>query len=165
MAKSSPRYRMHARAGAIRFLKERGVKLGRGENNVSLAAKVSEEMGDPPLGTRGAATVYLVESYKAGKFPVAPASAMPSQSYRSRRARSLIFFKSDAWLSARYQILCKYGPICMLCGSKQKPMHVDHIKPRSLFPELALDPGNLQVLCEDCNLGKSNRDDTDFRPE
>jgi 5-methylcytosine-specific restriction endonuclease McrA len=43
-------------------------------------------------------------------------------------------------------------------------MHVDHIKPRSLFPLLAADPENLQVLCEDCNVGKSNVDTTDWRP-
>jgi len=43
-------------------------------------------------------------------------------------------------------------------------MHVDHIRPRSKSPSLELDPDNLQVLCKACNLGKSNLDDTDFRP-
>jgi len=43
-------------------------------------------------------------------------------------------------------------------------MHVDHIVPRSVNPAKALDPGNLQVLCERCNLGKFNRDNQDFRP-
>jgi X-X-X-Leu-X-X-Gly heptad repeat protein len=42
-------------------------------------------------------------------------------------------------------------------------LHVDHIKPRSLYPARALDPENLQVLCRDCNLGKSNKDATDWR--
>jgi 5-methylcytosine-specific restriction endonuclease McrA len=42
-------------------------------------------------------------------------------------------------------------------------MHVDHILPRSKFPELELDIDNLQVLCEECNLAKSNIDTTDWR--
>jgi 5-methylcytosine-specific restriction endonuclease McrA len=57
----------------------------------------------------------------------------------------------------------------MLCGrSKRKHgvvIHVDHIKPKSKYPELALEYNNLQLLCEDCNLGKSNKYETDYRPE
>ena len=55
---------------------------------------------------------------------------------------------------------------CVLCGSPPtvgKPLHVDHIKPRSFFPELELVISNLQVLCADCNLGKSNFDQIDWR--
>ena len=44
-------------------------------------------------------------------------------------------------------------------------MNVDHIKPRKLFPNLALDSSNLQVLCEVCNHGKGNWDMTDWRKE
>lgn len=54
----------------------------------------------------------------------------------------------------------------MCCGANPSDgvkMHVDHIKPRSKFPELALVLDNLQILCEDCNLGKSNKDETDWR--
>lgn len=43
-------------------------------------------------------------------------------------------------------------------------MNVDHIKPRRLFPWLALELKNLQVLCHDCNHGKGNWDQTDWRP-
>ena len=42
---------------------------------------------------------------------------------------------------------------------------VDHIKPRSRYPALELTLTNLQVLCNDCNMGKSNDDETDFRPD
>jgi len=42
-------------------------------------------------------------------------------------------------------------------------IHVDHIKPRSRYPELSLEIENLQVLCEDCNMGKSNVFETDWR--
>lgn len=73
------------------------------------------------------------------------------------------FYDSKEWRSLRYQVLKEQGRICALCKSRDGRMHVDHIKPRSLHPELALVFDNLQVLCEACNLGKSNRDDTDFR--
>lgn len=63
----------------------------------------------------------------------------------------------------RFETLKKYGAVCMLCESKEYIV-CDHIKPRSKFPELELDPENVQVLCNSCNMGKSNDDYTDFRP-
>jgi 5-methylcytosine-specific restriction endonuclease McrA len=44
-------------------------------------------------------------------------------------------------------------------------LNVDHIKPRRRFPELSLDPDNLQVLCGNCNTGKGSWDTTDWRKE
>lgn len=73
------------------------------------------------------------------------------------------FYTSTAWLRLRYMALNRHGKRCMACGQRDGAMHVDHIKPRSRFPELALDFSNLQVLCKDCNLGKSNKFEDDFR--
>lgn len=73
------------------------------------------------------------------------------------------FYITKEWRQLRYSVLVKYGKICMCCGSKQGYLHVDHIKPRSKFPELELEFSNLQVLCEACNVGKSNQDQTDWR--
>lgn len=76
------------------------------------------------------------------------------------------FFSSHEWREARYMVLQIHGGICQLCGRGRKDgviIHVDHIKPRSKYPELALVINNLQILCEDCNLGKSNKDETDWR--
>lgn len=55
----------------------------------------------------------------------------------------------------------------MCCGAKPPNViiQVDHIKPRSKYPDLAYDPKNLQVLCRDCNKGKYDRFEDDFRPE
>lgn len=79
------------------------------------------------------------------------------------------FYNSRQWRKVRYQVLRKYSGECMCCGRSKKKhgivLHVDHIKPRSKHPHLALEFKNLQLLCEDCNLGKSNIDDTDWRPE
>lgn len=74
------------------------------------------------------------------------------------------FYRSRKWLALRFDVLLRHGRTCMLCGVNAKPSHIDHIKPRSKYPELELDINNLQVLCHDCNMGKSNRDQTDFRP-
>lgn len=76
------------------------------------------------------------------------------------------FYKSPAWRRVRYQALVAHGGRCQCCGSSSaqgKVIHVDHVLPRSLFPHLELELTNLQVLCEDCNLGKSNIDTTDWR--
>jgi 5-methylcytosine-specific restriction endonuclease McrA len=77
---------------------------------------------------------------------------------------SQAFYKSFEWKEVRYKALKLYGAACQCCNaSKGKTMHVDHIKPRSKYPELALDLNNLQILCEDCNIGKSSWDETDWR--
>jgi 5-methylcytosine-specific restriction endonuclease McrA len=73
------------------------------------------------------------------------------------------FYASAAWMQLRYQALSTYGRVCMLCKKTKGAMHVDHIKPRSKYPEFELSFDNLQVLCKECNLGKSNLDETDFR--
>lgn len=73
------------------------------------------------------------------------------------------FYRSWEWKKLRFRILKRYGAVCMCCNATDRIV-VDHIKPRSRFPHLELDPENLQVLCNDCNMGKSNDDYTDFRP-
>lgn len=53
----------------------------------------------------------------------------------------------------------------MKCGKGKGVCHVDHIKPRSRFKELELDPNNMQILCEACNMEKSNKNEIDYRPD
>ena len=75
------------------------------------------------------------------------------------------FYQSKAWATVRYAALMKHGARCQCCGASAADgatMHVDHIKPRSKFPDLALELSNLQVLCELCNVAKSNIDQTDW---
>lgn len=83
-------------------------------------------------------------------------------SYQNRNS----FYDSREWLAVRYEALKASNGRCVCCGrspSAGNPLHVDHIKPRSKHPGLALTLSNLQVLCKECNLGKSNTDDTDWR--
>ncbi len=78
------------------------------------------------------------------------------------------FYESREWRELRVKVLEKYECKCMMCGRSPKDhgivIHVDHIKPRSKYPELELDFNNLQILCEDCYLGKLNKYETDWRP-
>lgn len=73
------------------------------------------------------------------------------------------FYNCRPWLELKYRVFQKYGRICALCRKTEGQMHVDHIKPRSTHRNLELSFDNLQVLCRDCNIGKSNLDDTDWR--
>lgn len=75
------------------------------------------------------------------------------------------FYNSREWASVRYAALLRSQGRCACCGASRADgavMHVDHIKPRSKFPELALSLDNLQVMCDLCNVAKSNIDMTDW---
>ncbi len=76
---------------------------------------------------------------------------------------SQTFYNSHAWRRLRLRVFEKYGHVCMVPGCNNKGNHVDHIRPRSLYPHLALDFNNLQVLCGPCNRAKSNDVEVDFR--
>lgn len=86
---------------------------------------------------------------------------------RERKAKSDDdFYKSQTWRELRFAALRLSDGRCLLCGARASDgvrLQVDHIKPRSKYPEYERDLDNLQVLCEDCNYGKSNYDETDFR--
>jgi 5-methylcytosine-specific restriction endonuclease McrA len=77
------------------------------------------------------------------------------------------FYQLWEWKKVRYQALLKYEQKCMCCGDHPPfcRLVVDHIKPRSKYPKLELDINNLQILCNSCNMGKVNTDETDFRSE
>lgn len=103
----------------------------------------------------------------------APAAVKAKQPPPAPKKQDKIFEATDSflvsfeWRRVRMVALKKYGAICQCCGATPKTgavMNVDHIKPRKVFPELALDVDNLQVLCHECNHGKGNWDMTDWRP-
>lgn len=82
--------------------------------------------------------------------PVAP----PIPKKKKRGAARYAFERSPAWRQLRELVLAAYGRTCRACGS-QEQIQVDHIKPKSRFPELALDFDNMQVLCWPCNRRKA----------
>lgn len=81
-----------------------------------------------------------------------------------------VFYKSWRWKELRLIALDVCGRRCVCCGATPSPsnkvvLHVDHIKPLRSNPSLALDLSNLQVLCEDCNQGKSWFNTNDYRTD
>lgn len=69
------------------------------------------------------------------------------------------FLASFEWKQIRFKALQKYGRRCQCCGASPADgavLNVDHVKSRRNRPDLALDLGNLQILCAECNHGKGN---------
>jgi hypothetical protein len=75
------------------------------------------------------------------------------------------FYFSWEWRKLRFEVLNLFGSRCMLCGatSKTDRICVDHIVPLQQDWGKRLDINNLQVLCDSCNMGKSDTYTTDFR--
>lgn len=73
------------------------------------------------------------------------------------------FYLSDDWEYIRDLTRKLYGKKCMKCRSVDTIKHVDHIRPRSLYPDLELNIRNLQILCKECNEEKCNNYIEDFR--
>src|SRR5690606_7646266 len=103
----------------------------------------------PDLGRKGA-NKWLIETW-----------VNKSDEYLKRTDSN--FYLTPEWLSLRKKVFAMYGRRCMKCGSLDF-LAVDHINPRSLYPELELLFDNLQVLCRICNSQKSNRQIFDLRP-
>lgn len=73
--------------------------------------------------------------------------------------------KNEAWRNLRVLALDVYGSVCMKCGGlpHDSVMQVDHIKPKSKYPDLTYKFNNLQILCSDCNIKKAASDIVDYR--
>jgi 5-methylcytosine-specific restriction endonuclease McrA len=88
---------------------------------------------------------------------------------RVRRARDVFaaFYRSRAWRAARYAFIkVQPKPLrCSACGATARDARicVDHIEPIKKNWARRLDKSNFQLLCNDCNLAKASRDQTDFR--
>jgi 5-methylcytosine-specific restriction endonuclease McrA len=67
------------------------------------------------------------------------------------------FYLTADWRYVRRQVTERDGNVCRRCNLQiQDPneLTIDHIKPRSKYPRLALVLSNLQVLCRRCNSSK-----------
>lgn len=104
---------------------------------------------------------------KTDNRPKVKHQAAPQLSKREQEIRD--FYRSKEWRTskARYTALREAKGRCKCCGrSKDEDgvkLVVDHIKPVRKFWSLRFETNNLQVLCNDCNLGKGSWDQTDWR--
>ncbi len=62
------------------------------------------------------------------------------------------------WQELRKSIFNIYPNMCFKCESTDN-LQVDHVKPRSKYPDLTYEFSNLQILCDVCNRAKSDIDD------
>lgn len=133
----------------------------------------AEAMPKDRKGRRGAlyeaAKVVLYEAKKEAPQK-SPKRQEPRSNVRPKRTapKRDSFYASWEWKRVRYEALRIHGHRCQCCGwmpgdTARGHLVVDHIKPRRKFPDLALEVSNLQILCNDCNMGKSNVFEDDFR--
>lgn len=142
------------------LLRRCGVKAQANEGKKQLADKVVDIM--PELSVLEPMEILR---HFCKHFVSSPPSENEKQQIEQSSVR-VLFYETRNWRTLRYEVLKARGRRCECCGRTPKDgiaLHVDHIKPRSLYPELELVADNLQVLCEDCNVGKSNRDEIDWR--
>ncbi len=162
----------HARAGASRVKQAQEIKARKRQDDLQrIAAK----------RRRAAARQVLVPTARRERLrhmDVSTLLSMPPAKQKKhwrvlqkfvRKAlaedtsRQVTFYDSREWRELRYAVLKSRGRKCEACGTVDKQIHVDHVKPRSRYPELSLVESNLQILCVDCNLGKGAWDETDWR--
>lgn len=148
---SSPRKKATAQ-WAIETIR---LHFGRAADDVNVAPKVSKEL-------------RAIRKDKRRKRKEKKRASEVKKFYTKKPANSDTFLESYEWRRVRMVVLKRDGAKCACCGATPADglrMHVDHIKPRKTHPALALDPKNLQVLCEVCNHGKGNWDTTDWREQ
>lgn len=141
-------------------LAEAGIPCPKGDVVIGFGKAAALALGRVKPATT--ADAYRLVQELVGYERLAP-PAIEEPKSRKGRAMNMPDGFSARWLKVRYQALVRDGGRCRCCGASAADgaiLHVDHIKPKSRFPELALDLANLQVLCSECNFGKSDTDET-----
>jgi hypothetical protein len=133
------------------YIQEHNIECNFKKKDEIIKCLYSQIVGDKP------------EPFKSGKKTKPSKPYIKSQSVLDAEYND--FYQTSDWLWIRKKILRLYGRECMKCGAKNTELHIDHIKPRSLRIDLQLSPSNLQVLCLECNMEKSNKNSDDYRTE
>ena len=160
---------MFARRKMIAFLRQRtGLAFwnGKAPSNAELFSRCEDHLGLSSFEelTKMQRLDRIMEAL-GEKYPEIKATP-PKKHKAAQRKNSRAFYDSDRWKELRYRVLKLNDGRCECCGRGKEQgviLHVDHIKPRSRYPHLEWNITNLQVLCEDCNLGKRAWDETDWR--
>lgn len=129
------------------------------------AKQAAQPTTPPKLTKKQKYRAKLAERRRNGLMPMKVRTRAPTKGVD---VTGVEFLSTYEWRKVRMMALKKHGARCQCCGASAATgavIHVDHIKPRKLFPQLALDVDNLQVLCHECNHGKGNWDTTDWRPK
>jgi 5-methylcytosine-specific restriction endonuclease McrA len=160
------------KAWACALMRERGISVWKGYTDKTIAALLGiVHDGESEDDAKRALDIAYIE-WQRSKKQYAAARQNPERrssrvsAYKVDRVDDDAFLRTYEWRRLRMEAIKKYGRRCQCCGATPHDgakIHVDHIKPRKIFPELALDIKNLQILCHECNHGKGNWDMTDWR--
>jgi predicted restriction endonuclease len=132
-------------------LVETWTKLGRQPKYNDLTKNISRYSSgtyEKRFGSWRKALEAFVRWVNEGEIPELPKTASNQEIKRTPR--------NINW-RLRAMVLMKDGARCKLCGATPQEgvkLHVDHIKPWANGGETVLE--NLQILCDRCNIGKSN---------
>jgi len=162
---------------AVKKMRAQGIECANSDGFALLAYKIKQshprirattkhEVILEFIGSEAERVVQLTEYKKARRQRKNIDGRKRKQRFGAHEVYGDGFYLTHAWRSMRYEVLRERGARCEACGATARDgcaIHVDHIKPRSKYPELELAKSNLQVLCEACNLGKMNYDETDWR--
>jgi 5-methylcytosine-specific restriction endonuclease McrA len=103
--------------------------------------------------------------FKKGQTPWNKGIPSPELSERNRRNNPAKKGElSHTWKGGcieykKRQALIRDDYTCQICGMREvEIMEVDHIKPKSLFPELISEMNNLMTLCPNCHARKTIRE-------
>lgn len=153
----------------VTFVKKRRKRIDPKDTTYEALAGILESYASLPKGEgTGFNRCKIAAPFLGIELPRAPAFVSLTSANPIKIGGDIItsnFYSTLAWKKLRYATLRRYGAKCQCCGEtgKKSPLRVDHIKPISKHWHLRLDPENLQVLCNDCNWGKLNLDETDWR--
>ena len=101
--------------------------------------------------------LWLKDARETHRRRVAARTLNLAQEREERLHEQRTFYSSPEWQRLRWQVIQEEGKRCFVCRVSIKnpsDITVDHIRPRSRYPKLALVRSNLQVLCRSCNSSK-----------
>ena len=124
-------------------LKKSGVPMNRLKKIKAVELFCDKHNIDNSPKSRKSVNRWLVDCYLDDSFKL----------LKSKAERSYTF---SEWRNLKNKVFIKYKKECMRCESIND-LTVDHIKPYSIYPELALDFDNMQILCRSCNSKKGTK--------
>lgn len=71
--------------------------------------------------------------------------------------------EEDSWRDLKVHLYKVFPYKCMKCYKQNCEIHADHVLPKSKHSSHKYKLDNLQVLCRECNLEKSNKNKIDYR--
>lgn len=87
-----------------------------------------------------------------GQARCQPCRAKLYRAQDAARPEHVAFYSSTAWKKLRAQVLEEVGACQTDCGRAAR--EVDHIIPRRVRPDLALERANLRAMCRPCHNGR-----------